>query len=205
MDRARLAALASGEPAPEIVTAGRSRLLYPSHWQSPYLKGNRYADLFERCTIEWLTRFGLIATPDDAQTIKEFECGLYGGLSSPGSSLRDGLLITQFVSLWLFFDDRVIEDSSAWSLDDLVSSMVKPDLVDSSNGFLNAWKDLCERLRRTQSEGWMARLGASLRAWIENAQLESGTHASISRPDHCPPSTECWTSAQSAACTQRST
>jgi hypothetical protein len=170
--QARLVA-AKRPQAAEPAAPGRSRLLYPVHWQSPYPQGNRYTDLLERGTIEWLTRFGLITTPEDAQTIQEFECGLYGGLSSPASNLRDGLILTEFVSLWLYFDDRVIEDSEAWSLEDPVAFTGTQPAFKGPSGFLNAWNDLCDRMRRTQSEEWMTRLGESLKAWIGNAKRET--------------------------------
>ncbi|MGH8549054.1 MAG: terpene synthase family protein [Methylococcales bacterium] len=174
MDAAAVtAAMSRQAERAETVVPGRSRLLYPVRWQSPYPDGNRYADLFERCTIEWLTRFGLIVNAEDLQTIKEFECGLYGGLSSPTSNLRDGLLITQFVSLWLYFDDRIIEDSTVFDIDDPVGTRTTKAAAGGPAAFVNAWNDLCDRLRRTQSEAWMQRLGKSLKAWIENSRRES--------------------------------
>src|SRR5204862_8157885 len=129
--------------------------------------------VLEGYTVDWLNRFGLLKTAEDAQTIKEFECGLYGGLSSPRSSLRDCLLITEFVTLWLFWDDRVIEESSGWSMDDAVSDIRADEVIDSPDGFLSAGNDLGVRLRKTQSARWMARLAAEVSAWMENAKLET--------------------------------
>jgi len=174
-------------PGAELLEPGRPRLLYPAHWQSPYPQGSRYATLFERGTIDWLTRFGLIVTAEDRQTIDEFECGLYGGLSSPTSNLRDGLLLTQFVSLWLYFDDRVIEDSSAFNLDDPVASMTPDAGAASANGFVDAWSDLLTRIRQTQSEGFMQRLGDALKKWIENARLETDNAKAYQRTGELPP------------------
>src|SRR3977135_1817709 len=86
-----------------LLTPHRFRLLFPATWKSPYPAGNVYADAFERPTLEWLSRFGLVTDEEDMQTLRRFSCGRYGGYSSPRANFRDGLLITQFVSLWLFW------------------------------------------------------------------------------------------------------
>lgn len=54
------------------------------------------------------------------------------------------------------------------------------------NAFLAAWNDLCERLRRTQTEPWMQRLGVALRAWIANARIETANAEVYQRTGKLP-------------------
>jgi terpene synthase-like protein len=157
----------------ERLTPHKFRLLFPDHWQSPYPGGNVYLDAFERGTIDWLRSFGMLRDERDSEIIKKFSCGKYGGYSSPRASFRDGLLITEFVSLWLFWDDCVVEQGTRWSIDDMVSAMGDESTLRGDDGFMNAWHDLCVRLRQTQSATWMVRLCSEMQAWMENAKIET--------------------------------
>ncbi|MEA2704135.1 MAG: hypothetical protein QOD63_2080, partial [Actinomycetota bacterium] len=171
-------AIVSRPDAEALVPPGhRFDLVYPATWRSPYPDGNIYSAAFESATIDWLGRFGLVTDERDLETVRKFSCGRYGGYSSPRSSFRDGLLLTQYVSLWLFWDDRVVEEGLGWSVNDIVAALVEPQVPDAADGFARAWHDLCVRLRRTQSDRWLLRLAIDMEAWMRNAKLETANAA----------------------------
>jgi hypothetical protein len=149
------------------------RLLFPSHWRSPYPTGNIYVEAFERGTIDWLDRFGLLKDEHDRETVRRFYCGMFGGYSAPRASFRDGLLVTEFNSLWVLWDDQVVEEGARWSIDEVLSAMHQDRPLLASDGFMNAWNDLCLRFRKTQSSAWMARLSAEMEAWMSGAKQET--------------------------------
>jgi hypothetical protein len=174
-EQPREVTLVSKEDARGLATLAphKLRLLFPSHWRSPYPTGNIYIEAFERCTVDWLNRFDLLKEEHDRETIRKFSCGMYGGYSSPRANFRDGLLVTEFVSLWLFWDDRVVEGGTRWSIDEVLSAMHQDCALRTSDGFMNAWNDLCLRLRQTQSPAWMARLSAEMEDWMRSAKRET--------------------------------
>ena len=173
--RGRVAALHRREAANlPALTPHRFRLLFPTSWEPPFPEGNRYSPLLENLTLEWLQRFGLATTEREVEVVRQFDCGRYGGYSSPCSSFRDVLLITQFISLWLFWDDEMVEQGIGWSIQDFVTAMEGAPSRDE-NGFAQAWRDLSERLRRTQSGRWMRRLLADMEDWMRLAKVDTSS------------------------------
>jgi hypothetical protein len=75
-----------------------------------------------------------------------------------------------------------VECDLGWNIDGVVAALVGGDADAgragprdaAANRHVSASSDRGRRLRRTQSDGWLAGLGASMRQWLENAKRETG-------------------------------
>jgi hypothetical protein len=157
------------------------RLRFPAHWAAAPRK-NRFAQLWERETLDWLRGYDMGSSPREKERLRKFVCGDYGGYSFPLASYGGGLLVTQYISLWLFWDDMQVESELAWSVDDFVAALqgtARAEAegvnrgVDPSSRYLLAWANLGARLRRTQSQRWTSELCATMREWLDNAKRET--------------------------------
>ena len=115
------------------------RLLFPAHWHANPI-GNTAELAIERGTLEWLAKYGMGISPAEREKLRKFECGKYGGYSLPRAPLPEALLITQFISLWLFWDDVEVEDNTSWSIDDVAAAFTAGPSP-SANSYVMAWND----------------------------------------------------------------
>lgn len=160
------------------------RLRFPPHWRAEPVQ-NRYAAALELETIAWLRSYGMGEAPEEAETVRGVDCARYGGYSLPLADFDTGLLITQFISLWIFWDDAQVEREVSWDIDDVLSAMLGRRCAPQSR-YLAAWADLGRRLRRARSERWMRRFGAAMRQWLENAKGETAMAQAFKRRDALP-------------------
>jgi hypothetical protein len=147
-------------------------LVFPRRWRASPVK-NRYADAIERETIRWLGAHAIGRTPSEQEKLRKFECGAYGGYSLPLADFHTGVLVTQYISLWLFWDDMQVEEDLGWSVDQVVAALVGHPALASPGRYVAAWADLGARLRRTQSAPWIVHLEAAMRQWLDNAKAET--------------------------------
>lgn len=176
--------ITDGAGARGRVVRSSFHLRFPARWRATPPQ-NRYAAAIEAETLAWLHWHGMGVAADEAEKLRKFACGMYGGCSLPLANYATGLLVTQYISLWLFWDDLQVECELGWSIDDVVSALAggEPDPVASGAGardaatsttrYVAAWCDLGQRLRCTQSDSWLARLGETMRQWLENAKRET--------------------------------
>lgn len=157
----------------DVIVPARFRLHFPAHWRASPVQ-NRYATALERETISWLARYGIGETAAEREKLRKFNCGMYGGYSLPGAPFASALLVTQFISLWLFWDDVEVEENIAWSIEDVVSALRDArGEASPANRYIAAWADLGRRLRPLTSEAWLQRLSDAMRAWLDNAKVET--------------------------------
>ena len=149
----------------------RYELRFPAHWR-PQPLGNPAEAALEQGTIAWLNAHGMGLASAEREKLRKFECGKYGGYSLPKAPLPEALIVTQFISLWLFWDDVEIEDHTAWSIDDVVAALTSGD-AGKHGRYIAAWADLGQRLRQRRGVAWLERLTASMRQWLENAKVET--------------------------------
>src|ERR1041384_5336749 len=91
MSAAELAALGLEPPA-------GYRLRFPEHWRATP-EQNPYAAALERRTLAWLREYGMGAAPEEAERLRRFDVGRYGGCSLPRAGFEAALLVTQYISL----------------------------------------------------------------------------------------------------------
>ena len=111
---------------------------------------------------------------------------MYGGYSVPLADFRTGVLVTEFIALWLFWDDVQVEEELGWSVDSIVAALAGHGCPAESSRYVEAWADLGARLRQTQSEAWIVRLVDSMRQWLENARMETAMAKAWRGAGQCP-------------------
>jgi len=177
-------------PAAEFSATGATipaefALRFPARWRAHPVQ-NRYARSIGRETLQWLSRYGIGKRPDEIAKLCKFACEAYGGYSLPLADYQTGLLVTEFISLWLFWDDVQVEEGHGFSTEDVVAALVDSSPPRSKSCYVAAWFDIGERLRRTQSRHWLFRLGASMREWLENARIETAMAKAHRSQGSCP-------------------
>ncbi|MEO6723849.1 MAG: terpene synthase family protein [Blastocatellia bacterium] len=159
-------------------------LRFPRNWIANPVQ-NRYAVAIERETISWLESYGIGHSREEAEKLRKFNCGMYGGYSLPSASYQTGLLATQFLSLWLFWDDAQVEEED-FCIEAVLEALIKGAEPRESSRYLAAWADVGRRLRRTQSEAWFTRLEYTMREWLENAKIETRLAKAFQSGNACP-------------------
>lgn len=148
-------------------------LEFPRHWRAHPVQ-NRYAELLERETLRWLRSHGIGTNDEEVEKLRMFECGKYGGCALPLANYGSALLVTRFISLWLFWDDMQVEEETGLPAAAVVDALTGEGRgTASENRYLSAWRDLGVQLRAARSASWRRRLGASMQQWIENARVET--------------------------------
>jgi hypothetical protein len=178
-------------PAAELKALGLEppahyRLRFPERWRATPAQ-NPYAAALERRTLGWLREYGMGVEPDEAERLRRFDVGRYGGCSLPRAGFEAALLVTQYISLWLFWDDLQVEDELEWNESHVVQALRgewKPPK--SQSRYLAAWADLGARLRGTRSTAWLGRLTSSMLQWLENAKRETEWARAFRERRFCP-------------------
>jgi hypothetical protein len=159
-------------------------LCFPQWWWPSPLR-NPEAEAIERDTLEWLRSFGIGCDPAEAEKLRKFDCAKYGGYSLPVADRASATLVTQFISLWLFWDDMQVEEEQGWDIEEVVRALTDPEPPVTASRYVAAWADIGRRLRLTQSDAWLARLATTMRQWLENAKVETGLAKAFKR-GQCP-------------------
>jgi hypothetical protein len=178
-------------PAAELEALGLEspasfQLRFPARWRATPVQ-NPYAAALERRTLSWLRDYGMGAESGEAERLRRFDVGRYGGYSLPYADFEAALLVTQYISLWLFWDDLQVEDEFGWNVDHVLQALHGPwQPTRSESRYLAAWADLGTRLRGQRSPAWLTRLSSSMLQWLENARRETAWACSYRERRLCP-------------------
>jgi len=157
----------------ELQPPASFRLAFPEHWRATPVQ-NPYAAALERSTLRWLREYEMGVEPEERERLRRFDVGRYGGYSLPHAAFEPALLVTQYISLWLFWDDLQIEDDSGCNVDHVLQALHGEwPRAKSESRYLVAWANLGKRMRRQRSPAWLARLSSSMLQWLENAKRET--------------------------------
>jgi hypothetical protein len=167
------------------ITKVAFELRFPRIWRANPVQ-NRYSASIERETLRWLGSYGIGCSAEEAQKLRDFSCGMYGGYSLPLADFRTALLVTEFISLWLFWDDVQVEEEFGWSTEMVVAALSGGGCPAHASRYIAAWADLGARLRQTQSEAWLLRLATSMRQWLDNARVETAMAKAYQSQNICP-------------------
>jgi 5-epi-alpha-selinene synthase len=171
--------------ADDLLVPPSFRLRFPRLWVPRPLQ-NRYATAIEEETISWLQSYGIGRVGEEEERLRKFNCAFYGGYSLPLADYRAGLLVTQFISLWLFWDDMQVEEGQDWDLEEVVAALTEAAPLRSPSRYVAAWFDIGRRLRATQSRRWLGHLATTMREWLTNARVETGLAKTYQRTGVCP-------------------
>ncbi len=169
----------------EVEIPASFELRFPQCWIAQPVQ-NRYAVAIERETLAWLASYGIGRSRDEAEKLRKFNCGLYGGYSLPAANYQAALLVTQFISLWLFWDDAQVEEEDDFCIEVVLEALIGATEPRAPSRYVAAWTDIGRRLRRTQSAAWLGRLESTMREWLENARLETRLAQEFKRGVACP-------------------
>jgi Terpene synthase family 2, C-terminal metal binding len=169
----------------EVKAPACFELRFPQYWIAQPVQ-NRYAEAIEHETLAWLASYGIGRSRDEAEKLRKFNCGMYGGYSLPAANYQTALLVTQFISLWLFWDDAQIEEEDDFCIEAILEALTGGAEPRAPSRYLVAWADIGRRLRRTQSAAWFSRLESTMREWLENARLETRLAQAFKRGAACP-------------------
>src|SRR5882672_259447 len=172
-------------PWREVEVPASFELRFPQRWIAQPVQ-NRYAAAIERETLAWLRSYGIGKSRDEAEKLRKFNCGMYGGYSLPTANYQTALLVTQFISLWLFWDDAQVEEGDDFCVEAVLEALTGAAEPHAPSRYLAAWADIGWRLRRTQSAAWLGRLESTMREWLENAKLETRLAQAFKRGAACP-------------------
>jgi hypothetical protein len=159
-------------------------LRFPRHWRSTPLRNPEAARL-ERDTLSWLRGYDIGIDPAEAEKLRKFDCAGYGGYSLPQADYETALLVTQFISLWLFWDDLQVEEELSWDASAVVQALTEPTAPRTSSRYVAAWADLGRRLQRCQSAAWLKELSVTMQQWLDNAKFETRMARAFQR-GRCP-------------------
>jgi len=105
----------------------------------------------------------------------------------PHAGFDAALLVTQYISLWLLWDDLEVEDELGWNVRHVVQALHGTTSATAANSrYLAAWADLGERLRSARSAAWISRLSDSMLQWLENAKRETAWAMAFREHGVCP-------------------
>ena len=146
------------------------RIVFPEHWRSG---SNVHTQAAAEETLAWMKAHGMGQTPAEESRLRKFCCGQYSGYALPDASYPQYVLMTEFLTLWLFWDDYEVETEEWIAIDELVAAITGERLSAAPSRYTAAWYDLGRRLRETQSRDWLARLGQTMWQWLLVSQLET--------------------------------
>ncbi|HZF40266.1 MAG TPA: terpene synthase family protein [Blastocatellia bacterium] len=169
----------------EVETPASFELRFPQCWIAQPVQ-NRYAAAIEHETLAWLASYGIGRSRDEAEKLRKFNCGMYGGYSLPAANYHAALLVTQFITLWLFWDDVQVEEEDGFCIEAVLEALTGGVEPRAPSRYLAAWGDIGRRLRRTQSAAWLGRLESTMREWLENAKFETRMAQAFKQGVACP-------------------
>jgi hypothetical protein len=162
-------------------------LIYPALWK-PNL--NPFARESSKMASDWFCDLGIVNDTLTSKLLQEERADLYAGYPYPTASLQKLTTVCQFLSLWILFDDLVVENSTDYwnksTFQDyvrLVHEGTRPTLTDP---FMKAWGDLFSRFRNEMSTEWTARVAGSFITWLKGALHERELFSSLRKQNHCP-------------------
>jgi Terpene synthase family 2, C-terminal metal binding len=150
----------------------RVELQYPVEWFAP-VRLSAYAETIGIQTIEWLGTLGLIRDDASMKHVIAMEPEHYAGYSHPMADSDHALLYCKYITLWLLWDDVVVERTSCAAdvmvpLDALGGSFCNP----SDPYCVGFWQIGEGYEARGASRAWRRRFANVMREWARYATEE---------------------------------
>ncbi len=163
-------------------------LLYPLSWK-PVL--NPYAGLVKRRATDWFQSLGIVFDKKTRVLLDEERTDLYGGFPYPVANFEHLTTVSEFVALWILFDDLAMESGGYWerhglTIKDYELALRTGELSPRADPFLRAWWELGRRFAAKMSDRWMARLADYFVLWLEGARRERDTYSTLAASAELP-------------------
>lgn len=150
---------------------------FPRSWQSLQPR-SPFAMEAQKDTIAWFDSLGLIPSEDVRKRVLSMDIAGYAGYSLPMASYEDFLVYTRFLTLWLLWDDQVVERMEGSALDEHLEQALEAlegNLLpaEAKDPYVRAWAELAqEYLRLGRDKAFLKRLSIGFRQWLDNCLLE---------------------------------
>jgi epi-isozizaene synthase len=162
-------------------------LLYPEEWKCELHPAAFGA---EARTEQWLEKLGLLKDPEGCEKFKHIHSHGYAGLSFPDADFESLVPIMEFLTLWFFYDDDMVEGRGDPEENRAVDAVMgRPDRYEGNNPYHRGWWELGRHFRSVMSERWNRRHGERFRDWLR-AVKEEGRFAVGLREQGVLPSVE---------------
>lgn len=143
---------------------------YPKNWQiKQHPESNRLTD----DSINWMNQMKLLDSNEEKK-VRMFNIDGYGGFSHPNGEYEKCLFTTLYITMWLYWDDKDIENSKKKLSDyqEIIKVLSGQDLK-TNNKYANAWKDIIDKYKTITKLDVYQRLGKLMEQWIYYALKES--------------------------------
>lgn len=141
-----------------------------------------YAHQVERETIAWMETCGLLPDARSLKKVERMAVWGYAGFSHPFGSMQELTLYSKYITLWLLWDDVVVERTSDVSL--VLDGMAEAFQWDASHfrdadpyiRDIRAWKSIVDGYKSLGvSNDYVERLGRKMATWIKTAASENSS------------------------------
>jgi hypothetical protein len=161
-----------------------SRVLIPNE-QAQYkialshVKQSPYASQVEAATIGWMRELNLLRTDEHLRRVNKMEISKYAGYAYPFGDYDDTLLFAKYITLWLLWDDLVVEKGSdlratVTGISDVFMCATSEQRDDDN--YLRAWRSIVSDYRlRGASQAFLERLGRNMLTWLRTAAAEKAS------------------------------
>lgn len=146
-------------------------LQYPQAWFAPREQVPRAEDIEEQ-TIDWMRDLGLLQDSAQTAVVRAMWPRVYGGCSGSTLGYDAALLFTQYVTMWLLWDDEVAESSTGMkALEPHVDAMAGAKTDDAP--YAIAWRYIGDGIERVGgSASIRSRWAQAMREYAEYAVEE---------------------------------
>lgn len=138
-----------------------------------------YAHQVARETITWMQTCGLLPDERSLKKVERMAVWGYAGFSHPFGSMQELTLYSKYITLWLLWDDVVVEKASDVSL--VLDGMADAFQWDArhfrdADPYIKAWKSIVDGYKSLGvSSDYVERLGKKMAAWVRTAAHENSS------------------------------
>lgn len=144
-----------------------------------------YAAQVETETIAWMSKYHLFQEEKHYKRVQAMEIRKYAGYAHPFGSYEDTLLFAKYITLWLLWDDFVIEceaDTRAAMIEMREVFDVETERQPSRDNYILAWQSIISDYHtHGASPAFLSRLGANMIAWMDAAAHEKASASQVRR------------------------
>jgi len=141
-----------------------------------HVRLSSYADQVEAETLAWMFGHQLFQDERHFKRVQKMEIRKYAGYAHPFGLYADILLFAKYITLWLLWDDFVIEkevDTGALMDEMKLVFDAGSGHAASKDNYIRAWQSIiADYLRRGASPAFISRLGRNMLNWMQTAAQE---------------------------------
>lgn len=123
-------------------------LIYPATWFAPD-EQTAHADEVEERTVAWMRDLGLLPSAAQERVVRGMCPRFYGGCSGSMLSFDAALLYTRYLTMWLLWDDEVVERSATEAAleRDFAAMGGAGGISPSDPPYVRAWREIGDGLQ----------------------------------------------------------